>query len=523
VYSEDRDPSTGDWSIPSRFDRVTGVTTGAPPLVGGLTLIRTTAQATINHYRSGLWGVDHQWKTGAQVERGEHHGANIIPTGVRFVDNAGQPFQAVSSDPSSTGGLFVTAAAFLSDAITVGGRLTINAGVRFDHSRAISQDLPVLDAQGAETGGTVEGLGTMYSWNEWSPRLGATFKLASDGRTILRSSYGRFTQGVLTGELSPFHPGVSPVTTRAYDPATGGYTRVIRTVDARTNLQFDPGTNAPRTHELAVGVDREVRSGVAIALAYVRKSGSTFIGWTDVGGQYIEDLRPLPDGRQMPVFVLTNATADQRFLLTNPDGYSLNYDGLVMAVEKRRSRGWQALGSYTFSRASGLQASSGETAAGAQASTVATPTRTFGRDPNDLTHARGPLPNDRPHVVRAMGVVDVPRTGIVIAASLQHFTGKPWAATAQFVLPQGDQRIFIEPRGSRRLPSQTLLDIRASRTFTVRGAARIEVLIDVLNALNDSAGEVLATDNLYSPVFGQPVGMMDPRRAMLGVRLNVGR
>ena len=34
---------------------------------------------------------------------------------------------------------------------------------------------------------------------------------------------------------------------------------------------------------------------------------------------------------------------------------------------------------------------------------------TFGRDPNDLTNARGRMPNDRPHIVRMMGTIDVPR------------------------------------------------------------------------------------------------------------------
>ena len=57
--------------------------------------------------------------------------------------------------------------------------------------------------------------------------------------------------------------------------------------------------------------------------------------------------------------MLTSSTAGRRFLLTNPHGYSLTYNGLVMVLEKRRSNGWQALGSYTFSRAYGLQASSG--------------------------------------------------------------------------------------------------------------------------------------------------------------------
>jgi hypothetical protein len=316
---------------------------------------------------------------------------------------------------------------------------------------------------------------------------------------------------------------VTPITTNAFESATGGYTRFIREVDPRTSLQFDPGTRAPRTDEYSVGVDRQVGRRLAMAVAYVHKRGSDFIGWTDVGGQYQEGVRTLPDGRSVPVFELVNSTDDQRFLLTNPEGYSMRYRGLVMTVEKRRSLGWQALGSYTFSRASGLQASSGETAAGAQSSTVALPTRTFGRDPNDLTNARGRLPNDRPHVLRFMGTVDVPRTGFVIAASFQWFSGKPWAATAQIELPQGDQRVLLEPRGSRRLSSQSLLDLRVSRTIRPGGVGRIDLLVDVLNALNDTAEEALATDNQFSPNFAQPTVFMDPRRAMLGVRLNLGR
>ena len=107
----------------------------------------------------------------------------------------------------------------------------------------------------------------------------------------------------------------------------------------------------------------------------------------------------------MQVFRLTNLGSDRRYRLTNPADYSLTYNGLVMAVEKRRSHGWQAFGSYTLSRAYGLQPSSGTTAAGAQVATVGSPPGlvappvTFGRDPNDLTNADGRLPNDRPHML----------------------------------------------------------------------------------------------------------------------------
>jgi hypothetical protein len=363
----------------------------------------------------------------------------------------------------------------------------------------------------------------MYTWNLFSPRLGVTLKLSADGRTILRSSYGRFTQGVLTGELSPFHPGVSPTTTTAYDPATGGYTRLVSVVDPKINLRFDPDTRAPRTDEYSVGVDHELGRRLAVAVAYVRKVGANFIGWTDVGGVYREDTRTLPDGRSLPVFVLVNSTADRRFLLTNPDDYAMTYNGLVLAAEKRRADGWQVFGSYTYSRVSGLQVSSGTTAAGPQVSTIAGPGNFFGQDPNNLTNARGRLPNDRPHVFRAMGSVDVPKTGLVIAGNLQYFSGKPWAASAQVALPQGDQRILLEPRGTRQLSSQTLLDLRMSRPFTLSGMGRIELLVDLLNVLNDTAAEGITTDNFYSPNFGQPAVFVDPRRVMLGVRVNLGQ
>ena len=126
---------------------------------------------------------------------------------------------------------------------------------------------------------------------------------------------------------------------------------------------------------------------------------------------------------------------------------------------------------------------------------------------------------------RAMGSIDVPRTGLVVAANLQYFTGKPWAATTTVVLPQGSQRILLESRGSRRLSSQTLLDLRVSKTIRFGGVGRVELLVDVLNALNEAAEESLASDNQFgsSSTFGQGSLFVDPRRVMFGARLNLGR
>ena len=55
-----------------------------------------------------------------------------------------------------------------------------------------------------------------------------------------------------------------------------------------------------------------------------------------------------------------------------------------------------------------------------------------------------------------------------------------------------------------------------------RGVRRVELLVDLLNVFNDNAEEGLATDNLFSPNFGQGVAFVDPRHAMVSARVNLG-
>ena len=532
-HTRDEGPASGDLSHASHFDRVTGITSNAPPRIGNVTITRATAKATLTRYQTNLLGAEHQWKVGGQFERGEHHAINMTPTNTRYEEKAGVPFQSISTVPAHVGGVAMTASAFATDAITLRDRVTINAGVRFDRSRAISQDLPAVDVQGHETGKTVAGAGTLYTWNLWSPRVGVTARLTGNGRMMLRGSYGRFIQGVLTGEIEPFHPAASATTTVPLNPTTGLPSGNPRVVDPAVNLRIDRDTRAPRTDEYSAGIDRAVGRDMSIAVAYVHKRGANFIGWNETAGSYVDGPLTLADSRTITVkridLVATPLTT-RRFLLSNDDRYSLRYNGLVVAVEKRRSHGWQAFGSYTRSRASGLLPSSGTSAAGPQVSTVSPPQAiVFGRDPNDFTDAEGLLPNDRPHMLRAMFSADVPRTGLVVAANVQYFSGKPWTAAAQTTtLPQGEVRILLEPRGSRRLPSQALLDLRLSRAFVLPGTGRFELLMDVLNLLNDTAeesliSEVQMTETTISPTFGKPASFIDPRRVMFGVRMNFGK
>jgi len=522
VAPSTNNPATGDRTTSNRVDLATGIQSGGPQGFGAGSLERTTVAGSVSEYRSFV-GTNHEMKFGVQIENGQNSGWTAFPGGVvSYTDDRGLPVQAVFRQPATSGGRFITTGAYAMDSVGLGDRLTISVGLRVDRDRAISPDLPAHDAEGHETGATIRGIGTLYTWTVLSPRVGFTARLTADGRTMLRTTWGRFHQGILTGEPSAVHPGLTPTTTAAFDQTTGQYSRIVSIVDPTINLRLDPHTRSPQTDQLGIGVERELAQRVSVAVTYVHKNGSDFIGWTDTGGIYDASTRTLAGGQLVPVRVLTNGTAARRFLLTNPSAYFLRYDGLVLTVDKRWSDNWQALASYTVSKSEGLEPSSGASPGQGQFSSTfgGNP---FGRDPNTLTNATGRLSDDRTHMFRVMGSVPVPGTGVVFAANFQYLTGLPWAATAQVQLPQGLTRLLLETPGTRRLSSQALMDMRLSRAFELARKTRIELLLDVFNTFNSTAEERIADDNLFSQNFGRPSVFVDPRRAMLGVRFSFSR
>jgi len=206
------------------------------------------------------------------------------------------------------GGVVVGARVQISSPSLIGGPATLTTNdkgqLRFP---ALSPGAYVLDV---ETAG-------FASYHEENIAIGAgatiertvSLKLAGVAESIIVEGAGSRIEARDSGfgELGPFHPGVTPITTAAFDPVTGGYTRIVSVVDSKV-LRVNPETRAPRTDEYSIGVDCELGRRLAVAIAYVRKEGANFIGWTDIGGQYREEAGTLPDGRSVPVFVLTGSS-----------------------------------------------------------------------------------------------------------------------------------------------------------------------------------------------------------------------
>ncbi len=511
-------PNSG-YALSGRLDIATGIQSGGSFSFGSQEESRTVAHAKVSHYATDFLGADHDFKFGAQFVDARQHGVYGWPGGAQYLDQRGEPYLAYFREPYVYGGDARSVGAYAEDTLTFAERLTLNLGLRFDRSQLISPDLARFNVAGEETGETVEGLGTLYTWNALSPRLGFNMKLTPDGRTLLRGNWGRYHQGVVVQESSAVHPGITPVTTALFDPATGGYTDVIDVLDPKAQLRVDPGTGSPYTDQFSIGFEREAFTDVAFSATYVRKDGHEYVGWEDIRGVYEPGTATLQNGQAVPVFSLVSAAQDRLYLLANQEELFLRYNGLLLTFEKRWADRWQALVSYSISEATGLQASSGSGPGDGQSSTTFGFVR-FGRDPNHYTNATGPLNNDRTHIFRVQGAVEIPNVGVLVGANFQHLTGHPWAAFATVRLPQGSTGILTETRGARRLPAQTLLDLRVSKIFRFGRKGKVEILADLLNLLNDSAEVNLVSRNFFSPNLGKGQQFVDPLRAMIGIKLS---
>jgi hypothetical protein len=387
--------------------------------------------------------------------------------------------------------------------------------MRFDYYRAVSPDVPALDSFGEKTQDIIRGLGTFYTWNTISPRLGFNLALTADTKTLLRGTWGRYYQGVNNHEFRWTHPAITPHFAAMYNPATGQYSDILWSADPRQNYGIDPDMRTPRTDQFSIGLDRELMSNLTIGITYSRKDGKHYTGWEDIQGVYGTDTVTFSDGRTLTVYPLLSGWESRLFLLTNPEGYYLTYNGLLLTLNKRWAKQWQTLVSYSLSEATGLQASQGlysqNSAGGLQS---------FGRDPNDLINADGHLSNDRTHMLRAQGTVMIPRIDVTVGVNFQHLTGKPWMAkTYVRGLPQGWRQVFLEPRGSRRLSSQTLLDVRLSKSFRLGERGKLELLANIFNILNDTAEIGHVSADPYRPDFAEPRRWVEPRSVMLGIKL----
>ncbi len=93
--------------------------------------VRHQANATVTKFASGYAG-EHNLKFGAEFERSYIKTEHGYPGGMYVLASFGEPYYAYLWDGYLKDNINNRFAAFVQDSWTIGSRLTINPGVRFD-------------------------------------------------------------------------------------------------------------------------------------------------------------------------------------------------------------------------------------------------------------------------------------------------------------------------------------------------------------------------------------------------------
>jgi len=450
---------------------------------------------------------------------------------------------------------------WVGDTITA-GRLTANLGVRFDHQT--DSALPVTSP--AVTFGnfgtflpkiTAPGVNNALVYNSATPRASVSYALDESRKTLLRGSYALFASQLGNGS-SGF---VSAAQYRyiAFDAVDLNGNKVADANEIDYNsleywVGFDlanPGRvdksintigdySVPKTHELIVGVDRELMRnfGVSAAFTYRRMVDFNWDPRTGLRSPAYQQVNTfqgsgLPDGSSfsVPVFgvpksaLSADALAGGHERVTH-DGYHQRFLGAEVSATKRLSNRWMARFGFSSNKhqeffddpAKAIQdPTPGPTSPNVNGGLVVVQSGGSGKSG---IYQLLPL-----YQFIATGMYQAP-AGIDLGFnfnSRQGF-GQPWFRSR--VPSPGDnfnanKTVLVTDVGDHRLPAVKTLDVRVGKAFRVQRAS-FNLDLDVFNVFN--SGTVLGRTydlRLTGPTgFNQVLEIVNPRIARIGVRFN---
>jgi Carboxypeptidase regulatory-like domain/TonB-dependent Receptor Plug Domain len=437
------------------------------------------------------------------------------------------------------------------------GRLTVNGGLRWDRQNAenlasvapANTMFPDLLPSLSFAGG-----GPSISWNDVSPRIGATVALDEGRKTVARTSYASYA-----GQLNPFEvTSASPVggyyTFIAYKWVDTNHDGFAQKNEILTNLgpQYanavdpakptsisSPNTIAPdyhanRDHEFILGLDREVIPNLAVGAAYTFRRTNDWPTWDPRIGMTSADYtvvdRPSGAGYSAVVYAPNSAKIDAtgggRILENRPD-YHSTYQGLEFTVNKRLSNRWQTRVAFSINDwreyVDGPDAfqnptHTDSTTGGAGTGTLSGSFIDGGQiAPRSGGSGKGDIFFNARWQFNANGFYQLPG-GFDIGANI--FGRQGYVQPLIFQTSAGGDgsvRALATPTlDAVRYPNLWDIDLRLAKTITI---TRVKFLLsaDLFNVLN--AGTTLAQNrNLSSGAFGTINDIISPRIARIGVK-----
>jgi hypothetical protein len=360
--------------------------------------------ANMNYFMPGKLGGDHAFKFGGYYrdnlsETDSHTGGNAtarFPTSAELASptdcaTLGAGCQVTLTRDGQSIYRLTNIAAFVQDTYTH-GRATAQLGMRYDrnHDQALGASvganpltpalLPAVSFGGADP---------KIIFNNYSPRLGFTYDLKGDGKTLARANYamywGQVGNGGVAGQINP----VTSVTVRykwldanhdtvvqpgeIYDSnnvllnAGGNPTKFLNQTgnwDAAnpsavgTSNTIDPNLQNDRTDEVILGMDREIGAGFAVGGNYIWRRYSDFnwtptLGVSTTGSDYSAVTTTptgCPAGADCPsiTFYNPNFQLGSISTLTNQPNFNRVFNGVELTGRKRLSHNWLMNTSFSY-------------------------------------------------------------------------------------------------------------------------------------------------------------------------------
>jgi outer membrane receptor protein involved in Fe transport len=148
--------------------------------------------AAASYFRDGPFGR-HQFKAGLELERviAADEWIHAYPGDVLHVTKNAIPHEVyLFQTPSRSESGHWSHAAYGGDSWQVDDRLTLNFGVRFDRFRIFLPEQHHPTGRFNPAAQTFPAVDSVAHWNVIAPRIGASYDVRGDGRTIVKASYG---------------------------------------------------------------------------------------------------------------------------------------------------------------------------------------------------------------------------------------------------------------------------------------------------------------------------------------------